>query len=273
MVDKFTAKDLVAMLAERHSGREWAFVTEVPNGTASRRCRVADAMAMGLWAKTGIHLHGFEVKIARSDWRKELEDSGKSSSFEAVCHYWWIVAPKNVVNIEEIPATWGWLYPEKDRLRVAKKATFNQSAVMTYDIYAATLRRAQSVVTPEKLELESIKTAAWNKGYQAGKDRAQNSRELLVAKKQLEVLQENVRLFKEQTGIDISTNNSLARTTGEIVNLLQRKRKPAEYDMRMQSAITTVSRLLQDLHRDAEIVEKLLPLWPEGEDEGTVAGA
>jgi hypothetical protein len=52
-------------------------------------------------------LAGFEVKVSRSDWRKELSDASKAEVWTDVVDRWWIVAPKGIVPVDELPAPWG----------------------------------------------------------------------------------------------------------------------------------------------------------------------
>ena len=148
-MNKLTTEQVTEALRTRymHNGREadrWAFVREVRNGAGFNASRSCDAIAMGLWPSDGLYLHGHEIKVSRSDWRKELDDPSKSLAFAKHCHYWWIVAPTGVVNLEELPSNWGLLVVSKSlKVKAAKQATFNKTPEpLTYGFVASLLRRS-----------------------------------------------------------------------------------------------------------------------------------
>lgn len=60
-------------------------------------------------------VHGFEIKVSRSDWLREYKTQGeKSAPWRSYCNYWWIVVPnKDIVKPEELPAGWGLLVGTK----------------------------------------------------------------------------------------------------------------------------------------------------------------
>jgi hypothetical protein len=94
------------MLAQRFSAPEWALMFEVAPATGGGT-RYADAIAVNLWKSRGHTVHGFEVKVSRSDWLRELKDPSKCEPVLRYCDYWWIVAPKGVIKEGELPPTWG----------------------------------------------------------------------------------------------------------------------------------------------------------------------
>lgn len=70
--------------------------------------RIADAIAIDCWHSSRFALHGYEVKITRSDWLRELRDPDKAEVWAQHCHYWWLIAPPGVVR-DDLPAGWGHL--------------------------------------------------------------------------------------------------------------------------------------------------------------------
>lgn len=100
-------EDLVAdaIEASRHaSSEQWVFLRQVPNGPLATKTRTADAMAMGCWGSTGIEMHGYEIKISRSDWLSEIQDIKKAEQNSKFCHYWWVATPEGIAKVEECPA-------------------------------------------------------------------------------------------------------------------------------------------------------------------------
>lgn len=67
--------------------------------------------------------HAIEIKISRSDFRKEIQKPSKRAGAVAVCHQFWFATPAGLVTVEEVPEECG-LYEVRDdgRVVVAKKA-------------------------------------------------------------------------------------------------------------------------------------------------------
>ena len=131
---------------------EWALFFEVANGTGSNIRRYADAVAMNLFPSRGLTLHGFELKVSRSDWQRELKSPAKvEEGVFRYCDHWWVVAHDDVVAAAELPPTWGLLVlPCKitDKgathkpLRQVVAAPRLQPQDMSRSFIAALLRRA-----------------------------------------------------------------------------------------------------------------------------------
>lgn len=138
--------EVKAILKAHHAKSEWAILFEVANATGAGGNRYADAIAMGLWPSRGLHIHGYEIKVSRSDWLKELKNPCKADEIGKFCDYWWIVAPVGIVKEEELPETWG-LYEVVDGKLVKKVAAAKNEYVtpLTRPFLAALLRRAQAV--------------------------------------------------------------------------------------------------------------------------------
>ena len=62
----------MALLALRYAPPAYAFFEEVRAQTGYAAGGSADGLALSLWPSRGIELHGFEVKVSRSDWLREL---------------------------------------------------------------------------------------------------------------------------------------------------------------------------------------------------------
>lgn len=162
--------EVIAALRRRyppHSG-EWAFYTEVPNGTGGNRNRSCDAIAMNLWPSKGLALHGHEVKVSRSDWQKEIQDTSKAEAFAKYCDYWWIVAPNDVLKVEELPTDWGWICPTKTgNARVRKPANKRVPELWPREFLAGILRSASKMNVTEKA-IREAEQSQYSKGYRDG---------------------------------------------------------------------------------------------------------
>lgn len=105
------------------NGDAWAFVPHVRDAAGFNATRTADAIAMALWPSRGLVLHGFEIKVSRSDWLRELKKPEKAERFCEIVDFWWVVAAdKTIVQPGELPDTWGLLVAKGSRLVAEKEA-------------------------------------------------------------------------------------------------------------------------------------------------------
>ncbi len=80
-------------LKSRYSREEgWGLVANVSSGDVDE-LRYADAVAVALSPMEGPRLHGFEIKVSRADWVREMRSPEKSAPIRAYCAAWWIVVP------------------------------------------------------------------------------------------------------------------------------------------------------------------------------------
>lgn len=135
---------IYAAMRERFCAPEHALFFEVANGTGSNIRRYADAVAMNLFPSRGLTLSGFEIKVTRHDWQRELKNPHKAEEgIFRYCDYWWVVAPADIVKKDELPATWGLLeLHDKRGLRQAVAAPRLKPQDITRPFIAALLRRA-----------------------------------------------------------------------------------------------------------------------------------
>ncbi len=148
--EKYTSADMRAMLRERHPAKEWALMFEVGNSTGSGHHRWADAVAVHLWPSQGNAIHGFEIKVSRSDWAREIAAPQKAEEIEQYCDFWWLAAPKGIVKLEELPTGWGLVEAFAGKLRVVVKAAKRQNtSPLTRGFVAAMLRRASGADAAE----------------------------------------------------------------------------------------------------------------------------
>lgn len=119
----WTSAKVKALLQSYYGGGgKHAVLFEVRNATGFDASRSIDAVTMSLWPSLGLELCGMEIKVSRSDWLRELKEPAKASTTFEYFDRWYLVAPRDIAKIEEIPGPWGWLAPEGDRLVTLKKA-------------------------------------------------------------------------------------------------------------------------------------------------------
>lgn len=103
--------------------------------------RTADAMAVDLWPSSSHLIHGFEVKVSRSDWLTELKDPEKAEAFKPYCDHWWLVVPDADIVRSDLPLGWGLLaVAPNGALRVRKQAPKLDRQPMPFEMTAAWLR-------------------------------------------------------------------------------------------------------------------------------------
>lgn len=131
-----------AALTRRYCPPEWALFFEVGDATGGRQRRRADAVAMSCWPSRGLEIHGFEIKVDRRDWIKELRAPEKSAAVQVYCDRWWIVAAAGIVESGELPPTWGLLVHERGKLFQKNEAPKLKPKALTKDFVASLLRAA-----------------------------------------------------------------------------------------------------------------------------------
>lgn len=103
--------------------------------------RTADAIAVDLWPSAGNLVHGFEVKVSRSDWLTELKDPTKADAFRRYCDHWWLVVPEDTIVRDDLPEGWGLLaVGSNSQLRIKRRSPKLDRQPMTPSFMASLLR-------------------------------------------------------------------------------------------------------------------------------------
>lgn len=145
---------LWSALRKRYAAPEYAWFEEMRNGTgfSRKQDRTADAMAFGTWPSRGLLLHGFEVKVSRSDWLREKKQPEKSVELQRFCDHWWLVTTEGcVLDASEVPVTWGWLEWNGKKLVTKREAPLLEAQPLDRPMLASILRRAADL---EALKVE-----------------------------------------------------------------------------------------------------------------------
>lgn len=103
--------------------------------------RTADALVVDLWPSSGHLVHGFEIKVSRSDWLTELKDPDKAEAFKPYCDHWWLAVPDAAIVRDDLPAGWGLLVVGRDgKLRIRTRAPRLERQPMPFEMTAAWIR-------------------------------------------------------------------------------------------------------------------------------------
>ena len=139
------AEDLIARLHVRYPRERYALLEQVRDGPGYSASRTGDLVAVGLWPSRGCEVGGFEVKVSRADWLRELKAPQKAESLYAFCDRWWLVVPsaRDTLRDGELPPTWGCIEAHgKERLHTVVAAPALAPQPMDRWLLAALLKRA-----------------------------------------------------------------------------------------------------------------------------------
>jgi hypothetical protein len=221
VAEKFvhSERSVLDALRKRHApkrshgnGPEWAFVEHVRDSAGFNASRTIDAMALGLWPSRGLELHGFEVKVSRADFRREVADVAKMDAFAKVLDRFWVVAPKGVVPPVELPATWGLLEVGEDgvsiRQKVAAPLLTDVRVPIPRDFLVPLLRAAGAVVQSRPEDL----VAEYERGFASGKSHAAwNENSLQRKTEQVKELTEALAEIDAAFGTNLTHTDSQTR--------------------------------------------------------------
>lgn len=174
-IEKYTERQMLDAIHQRHSatnpgnGPRFIVAEHVRNqagfgGSAASealgrtpRLRTIDAVAIDLWPSTGNAIHGFEVKVSRSDWLTELKDTTKSGAFRPFLDYFWLVAPSADIVRGDLPDGWGLMVLGK-----ATRSVYNPETRGYYNEPVETLRiKHRARKNPDREAMPIGMTAAW----------------------------------------------------------------------------------------------------------------
>ncbi len=212
-----TTSNIRRLLERRFCRPEWALFHEVAEATGMSKRR-ADAIAMNLWESRGLAIHGFEIKISRSDWLRELREPAKAEAVMRNCDHWWVVAPKGIVLADEVPVTWGHYEVDGRGICCARKAPQLDNAHVNgvRSFMAALIRRAGEFDEAERdrlvrAETERIRAKATEEAEQMARSRSRD----------YDALKAQVDAFERRAGIRI-TEYVGGDELGRAVALVQR---------------------------------------------------
>jgi hypothetical protein len=187
---------LMAALARRYPVGQFALLEQVANGTGSMANRWCDAIAMSLWPSRGLELFGFELKVYRGDWLRELKAPRKAEAIAAYCHRWYVVTPQGLVREGELPPAWGLLELRGGKLHCVRESPLAEPKAFDYPMLAAILRRASESMVP-KSALQALAKAEAEELTAARKDR--DGLEL----DELRKLKKLVEIFEGKSGLSL----------------------------------------------------------------------
>lgn len=245
---KPTSRDIQDALRVYYPSGEWAIAFEVGNSTGFQCSRHADAVAMSLWPSRGLAIHGVEIKVSKTDFKKELETPEKADAVARYCDYWWVAAPKGLLHPDALPLSWG-LLEFNGSIKVKKQAKELEAlsidrrfcgalfrAVVKEDEYRLNKAVEKRTVDVHRLAEESVENAV--------KRREEEIREAKMALRKIEM----------ETGIPIDDLRWRDTSFIEAVKKVLNHQEPPTY--RIKSMVNAAERFAAELKQLLEIPTK-----------------
>ena len=250
-----TASDIVSVLcAKRWPEDAYVVLTEVPAGDPGRQGRKADLVALSAWRSRGYEIDAVEVKVAMSDWRRELAAAAKADWWWRHAHRFWLAVPADMAaKVEpEVPSTWGVLACRADAVKVARPAPRHEPEPMTWPAMIGLLRCARDAGTQAIARAEA-------RGRDMGRTQAERSLEQRSGdaglRRQLQDLQAQVRAFEAASGLTVDRWDGGERL-GRLVAFANRAHAhPDDIRQGAERAASTLDRLAADVRRLAQVAE------------------
>lgn len=164
-------------LKRKYQYPEWGLFFEV-TGKNGRR---ADAVAYNLYPSRNWKTIGLEVKVSRSDWKKELQQASKNDWFVGQADQFYVVAGrKGIVRKSELPEGWG-LFEMKGGGKlyevVESNLTVHQDRPMDEEFYMRGVKKAVEKAHEARATKNREKRRQFRKGKKAGKKEGDISRD------------------------------------------------------------------------------------------------
>lgn len=203
------------LLRKRYAAPEWALMEEVAPETGGGT-RYADAIAVNLWRSRGHAIHGFEIKVSRSDWLRELKAPEKAEPVFRYCDHWFIVAPRGIVQPHELPPTWGLFEVRASGLVAVKHAPKLEPQPISREFFASMMRRGF-----ELLDATSERKVAEARAEIDRRVRDDSDRRVKDACRELDELKRQLKDLEAETGIVVSRYSGPPKSVIKLAQKLQ----------------------------------------------------
>jgi hypothetical protein len=259
---KLRAHDLFLRLQESFTPPGYITLEEVRDATGFDAVRTADAIAISLYRSKGKAIWGFEFKVSRNDWLKELKQSEKAESIFRYCNHWALVVPsKDIVKPGELPSTWGMYVAQKSRLKCVVPAPKLDPLPMSITMLTALIYAVNNRQT--KMDEKAL-NAARDEGYKQGVARTNAD----YYEQQYKELSDKVDLFEKASGLQIKYGWRKPEKVGAIVNLL------LEGNIGLKKILDTAKYTLSrtedlkvEIEKQVKVLESAMAGQPQPEDD------
>lgn len=251
-----TTAAIKAAMADRWRAPEYAIMWEVAAATGAVVTRRADAVIMSLWPSRGLELHGVEIKVSRSDWRREAADPTKAEQIAAFCDRWWVhTAPGIVQDLSEVPPAWGLREWDGKAWKTRREAEKTEARPLTREFLAALLRRADG---DDRARIDREVQAQVRASEHAISERVEREvRERMGGREKDKAV---LDAFQEATGLDLRGDRfwrsaDEAKQIGAIVKALREAGGPLV-------GYASIGALVAQVREHADALERALAAFP-----------
>ncbi len=250
-----TSAEIIARLRDRYQLSDgWVTMSEVtPPGTSRR----FDFMAIQGWQSRGRVSMGFEVKVSRSDWLRELKEVAKAEPLVPLCTHWWVVAPPDVVKLEEMPATWGLLTVHAEQMRAAKQAATLAPELWSQEVWQCMLLRLASRTSAADEEIQLAVRKAKKEAEETFGSRSRRNYQHETEEHQR--LKGEVEAFTKATGLELG---HWRKGDGlELAQLVAHVQTLQSYEVRRQvgHVVTSLEHILESARKVTAEIAQLAP--------------
>ena len=234
------------MMRKRFCAPEWALMEEVAPQTGGGT-RYADAVAVNLWQSRGHAIHGFEIKVSRGDWLKELKEPEKAESVFQYCDYWHIVAPKGIIKDGELPPTWGYFELRESGLVQAKAGPKLEPKPIGRAFFASLMRRGYE-------QIDAIAESKQRRAVMAARQEIEDrvKKEVEQRTRHFKELTDTIAKFEQETGLKIDRWHGPSPAVINLAQTLENMRGYGKADSQFEQLI----RLSEQLSDAADKVRK-----------------
>jgi hypothetical protein len=252
---KVTAERIGVLLRNRYPSEEYAMFYEVRDGTGFHASRSCDALVISLWPSRGLEMSGFEFKVSRQDWLKELTNPAKAEAIAAYCDRWWlVVSDLKIVHPGELPPTWGLMVADGDKLKVHTEAAKLAPISLDRLFVAAIARAAQNHSPGQEAVAAAVKGArdVWEK------DKAKHEQWATKHKTdESERLKKAIAEFEERSGIHFSSYD--AGRIGEAVKVVLNRNLMIAEDVKLAAdRLERAAKALREIEGLRALTEPLI---------------
>ena len=231
-------QELMQKLRARFAAPAFAFLTEVGSETGNNISGWCDALAMSLYPSRGLELIGFEIKVSRGDWLRELKSPAKLENFVGFCDRWYlVVGAKDIVLDGELPPPWGLMVSTRGGLRIKVKAPKLEAKTIDRVFLAALLRKVNEQTVDEELLKE-----AQERGEKEGRCWASVKKEELSG--ELANLRAKIQKFEAASGVKITdtwqSGQRIGHAVKQVLEGTSHERILADIRARAQRVVETI---------------------------------
>jgi hypothetical protein len=238
--EKFGVNDLHEAVKNSFPAPSYLYMQEVRDATGFDAVRSADGIAVGMYRSCGRQIHGFEMKVSRTDWLKELSQPEKAESLMRYCHRWALVVPdESIVKEGELPSTWGLAVPERSRknalvrLKWITRAPELQPIPYSMVFITALLYAAKQIDEPARIRALDAARAEGKKKAEDSFDREHRNQDYIQLRAAVDAFEKaagvSLKYAGEEAGAEMGAQFAeFRRTRGSLTQHLREFRWAAE---------------------------------------------